>query len=68
MALGWFTHLAGDSAVAWSGGPAPDDDIDEAAVAAMGEVGIDIRRLPRRPLPATMQSISPGGDSQRSHS
>lgn len=23
MALGWFTHLAGDHAVAWSGDPSP---------------------------------------------
>ncbi len=42
MALGFFTHLAGDNAVAWSGGSEPGDEINPAAVAAMAEVGIDI--------------------------
>ena len=42
MALGWFNHLAGDHAVAWSGGSAPGTEINPAAVASMAEVGIDI--------------------------
>ncbi len=42
MALGWFNHLAGDRAIAWSGGSAPGPEINVAAVAAMAEVGIDI--------------------------
>ena len=42
MALGWFNHLAGDSAVAWSGGSEPGTEINPAAIAAMAEVGIDI--------------------------
>jgi arsenate reductase (thioredoxin) len=42
MALGWFNHLAGDRAVAWSGGSEPGTAINPAAVAAMAEVGIDI--------------------------
>lgn len=42
MALGWFNYLAGDSAVAWSGGSEPADQINPAAVAVMAEVGIDI--------------------------
>jgi len=42
MALGWFTHLAGDRAVAWSGGSEPGDRVNPAAVEAMAEVGIDI--------------------------
>jgi len=42
MALGWFNHLAGDRAFAWSGGSEPADEINPAAVAAMAEVGIDI--------------------------
>ena len=42
MALGWFNHLAADSAVAWSGGSEPGIDVNPAAVEAMGEVGIDI--------------------------
>jgi protein-tyrosine-phosphatase len=42
MALGWFNHLAGDRAVAWSGGTEPGREINPAAVAAMAEIGIDI--------------------------
>lgn len=42
MALGWFNHLAGDGAVAWSGGSEPSTEVNPAAVAAMAEVGIDI--------------------------
>jgi arsenate reductase (thioredoxin) len=42
MALGFFTRLAGDRAVAWSGGSEPGDEINPAAVEAMAEVGIDI--------------------------
>jgi arsenate reductase (thioredoxin) len=42
MALGWFNHLAGGQAVAWSGGSEPGDRVNPAAVAAMAEVGIDI--------------------------
>src|SRR5690606_37806802 len=44
MALGWFNHLAGENAVAWSGGSEPATAINPAAVAAMAEVGIDISR------------------------
>jgi arsenate reductase (thioredoxin) len=44
MALGWFNHLAGDRAVAWSGGSEPGIEINPSAVAAMKEVGIDIRQ------------------------
>ncbi len=43
MALGWFNHLAGGRAVAWSGGSDPGTEINPAVVAAMAEVGIDIR-------------------------
>jgi arsenate reductase (thioredoxin) len=42
MAMGFFTHFAGDAAVAWSGGSAPASEINPAAVAAMAERGIDI--------------------------
>jgi arsenate reductase (thioredoxin) len=42
MAMGFFTHLAGDAAVAWSGGSEPASTVNPAAVAAMREVGIDI--------------------------
>ncbi|AFM18760.1 protein-tyrosine-phosphatase [Mycolicibacterium chubuense NBB4] len=42
MALGFFSHLAGGNAVAWSGGSEPADEINPAAIQAMAEVGIDI--------------------------
>ena len=42
MALGFFQHLAGDRAVAWSGGSEPGEKINASAVAAMAERGIDI--------------------------
>ncbi len=44
MALGWFTKLAGDRAVAWSGGSEPEESINESATAVMAEVGVDISR------------------------
>ena len=42
IALGYFRALAGDKAIAWSGGSEPGDQVNPAAVAAMAEVGIDI--------------------------
>ncbi|MCE6995481.1 arsenate reductase ArsC [Saccharothrix sp. S26] len=42
MALGFFQHLAGDGAVAWSGSSEPGHEINPAAVVAMAERGIDI--------------------------
>jgi protein-tyrosine-phosphatase len=42
MALGFFQHLAGDRAVAWSGGSKPGYEINPSAIAAMAERGIDI--------------------------
>src|SRR3989442_11614551 len=44
MALGWFNHLAGGRAVAWSGGSEPATEVNPAAIQAMAEVGIDIAR------------------------
>ncbi|MET9490012.1 arsenate reductase ArsC [Nocardia sp. NPDC006630] len=44
MALGHFTHLAGDNAVAWSGGSEPGNEINPASITAMAEIGIDIAR------------------------
>ena len=49
MAMGWFNHLAGDRAVALSGGSDPAESLNPVAVAAMAEVGIDIARaVPKR--------------------
>jgi protein-tyrosine-phosphatase len=42
MALGWFKHLAGDRAVAWSGGSEPGNALNKYSVEVMAEVGIDI--------------------------
>jgi arsenate reductase len=42
MAMGWFHAMAGDRAVAWSGGSEPSSQVNPAAIAAMAEVGIDI--------------------------
>ena len=42
MAMGFFTALAGDHAVAWSGGSEPGIEVNPAAIAAMAERGIDI--------------------------
>lgn len=42
MALGFFNHLAGDRAVAWSGGSEPGHEINPAAIEVMREAGIDI--------------------------
>jgi len=44
MALGWLNHLAGDRAIAWSGGSEPAREVNPAAIEAMAEVGIDITR------------------------
>jgi len=44
MAMGFFTHLAGDAAVAWSGGSEPGNEVNPAAVDAMAERGIDISK------------------------
>ena len=44
MALGWFNHLAGERAVAWSGGSEPATEVNPSAIAAMAEVGIDISK------------------------
>ena len=48
MALGFFTHLAGDRAVAWSGGSDPADQINPAADRSDGRTGHrHLRRVPQ---------------------
>jgi protein-tyrosine-phosphatase len=42
MALGFFQHLAGGRAIAWSGGSEPGNEVNPAAIAAMAERDIDI--------------------------
>ncbi len=42
MAMGFFTQIAGENAVAWSGGSEPGNEVNAAAVAAMAERDIDI--------------------------
>ncbi len=49
MALGWFNHLAGDRALAVSGGSNPGAEVNPSAIAAMAEIGIDIsHEFPKR--------------------
>jgi protein-tyrosine-phosphatase len=43
MAAGWVRHLAGDGVEVYSGGSDHGRDLNAAAVAAMAEVGVDIR-------------------------
>ena len=40
--MGFFEQMAGDRAVAWSGGSEPGNTVNPAAVEAMAECGIDI--------------------------
>jgi arsenate reductase len=42
MAAGWLEHLAGNGAEVFSGGSAPASQVNDAAIASMAEVGIDI--------------------------
>ena len=42
MAMGFFQHLAGERARAWSGGSEPGHEINPSAIAAMHERGINI--------------------------
>ncbi|HEY7470124.1 MAG TPA: arsenate reductase ArsC [Acidimicrobiia bacterium] len=42
MAAGWMRHLAGASVDVFSGGSEPAERVNQAAVAAMAEKGIDI--------------------------
>ena len=42
MAAGWMRHLAGDRVDVFSGGSEPAASINQAAVAAMEEKGVDI--------------------------
>ena len=52
---GFFKHLAGDQAVARSGGSEPGSEVNPAAVEAMAEVGIDISQ--EFPKPWTDEAV-----------
>ena len=43
MAAGWLRRLAGDRVTVYSGGSEPASQVNQAAVDAMAEVGVDIR-------------------------
>jgi arsenate reductase len=51
MAAGWLRHLSRGSVDVYSAGSSPADDINDLAVAAMAEVGIDIAH--QHPAPWT---------------
>ena len=58
MALGWFRHLAGDAAIARSGGSEPASALNPVAVEAMAEVGIDIAsQVPQRWTDEVLQEV-----------
>ncbi|HVX46555.1 MAG TPA: arsenate reductase ArsC [Mycobacteriales bacterium] len=52
MAAGWLAHLAGDRIAIRSAGSEPADQINPVAIAAMAEMGIDIRGEQPRKLTA----------------
>jgi arsenate reductase (thioredoxin) len=57
MAMGFFRHLAGEAAIALSGGSEPAAAVNPAAVQAMAERGIDISgELPKRWTDETIRS------------
>jgi len=49
MAAGWLQHLAGDQVDVYSGGSAPAERVNPAAVDAMAEAGIDIANAYPKP-------------------
>jgi protein-tyrosine-phosphatase len=55
MAMGFFTYLAGEAAVAWSGGSEPGTSVNPVAVEVMRERGIDISR--EFPKPWTEETV-----------
>lgn len=57
MALGFFNALAGERAVAYSGGSEPASQVNPIAVTAMAEKGIDITgEQPKRWTEAMLES------------
>ena len=62
MALGFFTNLAKDNAVGWSGGSEPADEINPSAIAAMAERGIDITNEYPKPWTDEIVRAADDGD------
>ena len=50
MAAAFTAHLAGDRVMVMSGGSAPGEEVNQAAIEAMSEVGIDISREFPKPM------------------
>jgi protein-tyrosine-phosphatase len=71
MAMGFFGHLAGDRAHAYSGGSEPAEQVNPSAIAAMAEKGIDIgAEQPKRWTDAMIEAADVvvtmgGGDTCR---
>jgi arsenate reductase (thioredoxin) len=58
MAMGFFRHLAADRAAVYSGGSEPAGEVNQAAVAAMAEKGIDIStEQPKRWTPEMLEAV-----------
>nr|WP_281255397.1 arsenate reductase ArsC [Propionicimonas paludicola] len=55
MALGFFQAIAGENAIAWSGGSEPGLEVNPVAIRAMAERGIDIAR--EFPKPWTDETV-----------
>ena len=49
MAAAWLAHLAGERVTVLSGGSSPAGEVNPVAIAAMAEVGIDLRRAVPKP-------------------
>jgi arsenate reductase (thioredoxin) len=56
MAAGWLRHLAGERVAVLSGGSAPAEQVNPAAVEAMREAGIDI--TDQVPKPWTEETLA----------
>lgn len=56
MALGFFTAMAADRAIAWSAGSHPRHTVDAATISTMAERGIDIAR--EFPKPWTEETVA----------
>jgi len=58
MAMGFFKHLAGNRATAYSGGSEPADEVNPATISAMSEKGINIAAdQPKRWTTGMLESV-----------